>query len=96
MVIMYKMNAMTAYLAKKFVKHTAHFGMINLIMNERVVPELFQEEANVDDLVKELSQSIANRKTLQARLATAKDRLGNKGATERVAQALAPYLEGTI
>jgi lipid-A-disaccharide synthase len=92
MVIMYRMNPMTAFIAKKFVKHTSHFGMINLILNERVVPELFQEQANVNDMAKELSRSIENRKSLRARLATAKDRLGNKGATERVAQALEPFL----
>lgn len=93
MVIMYRMNKMTAFFAKRFVKHTAHFGMINLILNERVVPELFQEQANIETMAEELKKSIANRKTLQARLAQAKDRLGRKGATGRVAEALKPYLD---
>jgi len=96
MVIMYRMNAMTAFLAKRFVKHTSHFGMINLILNDRVVPELFQEQASVDGMARALSEMISSRdvqKTLSAKLAMAKDRLGRKGATERVAQALQPFLD---
>lgn len=96
MVIMYRMNPMTAFLAKRFVKHTAHFGMINLILNDRVVPELFQEQASPEEMAKALSEMIGSREvyqTLRARLASAKDRLGNKGATQRVAEALQPYLD---
>jgi lipid-A-disaccharide synthase len=96
MVIMYRMNAMTAFFAKRFVKHTSHFGMINLILNDRVVPELFQEQASVEGMADALSQMIASRELqngLRAKLALAKDRLGRKGATERVAQALEPFLE---
>jgi lipid-A-disaccharide synthase len=96
MVIMYRMNAMTAFLAKRFVKHTEHFGMINLILNERVVPELFQEQASVEGMAAALSEMIASRdlqKHLRERLARAKERLGRKGATARVAQALQPFLD---
>jgi lipid-A-disaccharide synthase len=96
MVIMYKMNSMTAFFAKLFVKHTAHFGMINLILNERVVPELFQEQASVERMVAELAKMVGSldiRNQLQTRLAMAKDRLGRKGATVRVAQALQPFLD---
>jgi lipid-A-disaccharide synthase len=95
MVIMYRMNPMTAFLAKRFVKHTAHFGMINLILNDRVVPELFQEQANADKMAEELSKMIESRdvrKTLQSRLANAKERLGQRGATERVAASLNAFL----
>ena len=96
MVIMYRMNAMTAFFAKRFVRHTSHFGMINLILNDRVVPELFQEQASVEGMAKALSEMIGSRevqKDLSSKLAMAKDRLGRKGATERVAQALQPFLD---
>ena len=96
MVIMYRMNPITAFLAKRFVRHTAHFGMINLILNDRVVPELFQEQANADEMAARLGEMISSvelRQKLRARLAKAKDNLGQKGATERVAKALQPFLE---
>lgn len=95
MVIMYRMNPITAFLAKRFVKHTKHFGMINLILDDRVVPELFQEQANPNTMAKSLEpmvSSVETRRELKARLAQAKDRLGKKGATVRVAEVLKEYL----
>lgn len=94
MVVMYKMNTMTAWLAKMFVTATKHFGLINLVLDERVVPELFQEKAEPAYLVEELEPLIRDRERrlqVQQRLRPAKDRLGSRGATERVAQALESY-----
>lgn len=94
MVIMYRMNALTAYLAKKFVKSTKYFGLINLVLDELAVREVFQEEADVPHLVRELEPLLTNsalRAQFQARLRPAKDRLGQRGATERVARALEEY-----
>lgn len=96
MVIMYRMNPVTAFLAKRFVRNTAHFGMINLILNDRVVPELFQEQASAEQMEAELSRMIESlevRTRLKKRLASAKDHLGRRGATARVAAALQPFLE---
>lgn len=95
MVIMYRMNAFTAWLAKKFVKSTAYFGMINLILQEEVAKELFQEKASVENLVVELDRLIVDaklRQTIQEKLARARTALGDKGATVRVAKALEKYL----
>ena len=78
MVIMYRMNPMTAFFAKRFVKHTAHFGMINLILNDRVVPELFQEQASAEQMAARLGEMIESsslREKLKVRLATAKEKL---------------------
>lgn len=94
MVIMYKMNRLTAFLAKRFVRHTNHFGLINLVLNERVVPELFQEQAEASQLVAALETLITDRekrRTIARNLRSAKDRLGASGATERVAAALESY-----
>ncbi len=94
MVIMYKMNAMTAFLAKKFVKHTKYFGLINLVLDAPVAKELFQEQANPPQLAKSLRvliTSATQRRDMAAALKPAKERLGKQGATARVAQALEPY-----
>jgi len=94
MVIMYRMNRLTAYLAKKFVKSTKYFGLINLVLDQLAVREVFQEEADIPHLVRELEPLITDsalRAEMQARLKPAKDRLGSRGATERVARALEEY-----
>jgi lipid-A-disaccharide synthase len=78
------------------VKPPPHFGLINLVLGERVVPELFQEEATPDRMSRELSAMIGSdetRRAISARLAGAKELLGRRGATERVAHALQPYLD---
>jgi len=94
MVIMYRMNPMTAVLAKMFVKSTKYFGLINLVLDQLAVREVFQEEADTPHLVRELEPLIANpalRAEQKARLKPAKDRLGSRGATGRVAKALEEY-----
>ncbi|HMN67930.1 MAG TPA: lipid-A-disaccharide synthase [Bdellovibrionales bacterium] len=94
MVIMYKMNGFTAFLAKRFVKSTKYFGLINLVLDDLVVPEVFQGQADPPELVKLLNPLIKDvelRLALAGRLKTAKSRLGDKGATARVAAALEPY-----
>lgn len=94
MVIMYKMNALTAFIAKRVVTKTPFFGMINLILNERVVPELFQEQASVENLTLELEKLLEDSALARAtkdKLRLAKKALGDKGATQRVAQSLKEY-----
>ena len=95
MVIMYKMNALTAYLARKFVRNTPHFGMINLVLGSEVCPEFFQEQANPTQLsaaLKELVVSKESRNAIAETLKRAKTQLGDKGATLRVAQELEQYI----
>jgi len=96
MVVMYKMNPMTAWLARHFVTGTAHFGLINLILNSRVVQEFFQGDANAQTMAAEL-QKIIDDKTyyneIKSKLASSHELLGRKGATERVARALNTYLD---
>ena len=94
MVIMYRMNAITAWIAKRLVTKTPFFGMVNLIMNRRVVPELFQEEANPERLASELLYFLDQPEELRKKseeLAFLKDSLGSRGATARVAEILSGY-----
>jgi lipid-A-disaccharide synthase len=94
MVIMYKMNAFSAFLAKRFVTATKYFGLINLVLDDKVVPEVFQEEASSQNLAKLLGDMIESsevRSVIQARLKRAKERLGSAGATARVAAALEKF-----
>lgn len=99
MVIMYRMNAVTAWLAKKLVTKTKFFGMANLIMDRLVVPELFQEDANPERLAEELLRYLDDpRERDRARkdLALIKEKLGNRGATVNVARILDGYFRGAV
>lgn len=94
MVIMYRMNALSAWLAKKLVTKTKYFGLANLILNDRVVPELFQEQASPAGLAREASRFIDDARTRAEtieRLGTLRDKLGAAGATRKVAQVLEAY-----
>jgi lipid-A-disaccharide synthase len=95
MVIMYRMNPLTAWFAKRLVTKTKFFGLPNLVLDERVVPELFQEQANPEQLAMELERYILDpglRAQTVTSLARLKSRLGERGATVKVARILDEYL----
>jgi len=95
MVIMYKMNAMTGFIAKRIVSGS-FFGMANLISGEKVVPELFQQEASPENLAREIlkfDSDIEYRKKTKAKLAELKNKLGSGGAIERVVNELERVLK---
>ncbi|MEQ1665800.1 MAG: lipid-A-disaccharide synthase, partial [Bdellovibrionales bacterium] len=94
MVIMYKMNFITSFLVRRIVKGTDHFGLINLILNRRVVPELFQENATPQNLSNEILKYINEPEYLTSvknQLSSAVGLLGENGATFRVAKILNRY-----
>ena len=91
---MYKMNPISAFLAKIFVTGTKYFGLINLVLNDRVVPEFFQNEAHVDRLTLELLKFLNDTKLrtdTMLKLGYSHQLLGQKGATVRVAEILNSY-----
>jgi lipid-A-disaccharide synthase len=94
-VIMYKMNMVTAGLARKLVKGK-FFGMPNLVMDEKIIPELFQEEAEPPFLAAEILKYIRNKEYLEStklKLANVKKRLGSQGATVRVVDEIQKFLK---
>jgi lipid-A-disaccharide synthase len=98
MVIMYKMNSITAFFAKIFVKGAKYFGLINLILNKKVVPEFFQEEASPEKLSEEILKYVDDghyRQSIIEELGHAQLVLGSKGATVRVAEILKPMLNAS-
>jgi len=95
MVIMYRINALSARLARWIVNGTTHFGLVNLILERRAVHELFQEEAAPQRLADELARYIedyGHLKKTESELMKIRDRLGPGGATQRVAKILEAYL----
>lgn len=99
MIIMYIMNTMTAFIARRLVTSTPFFGMVNIILGKEVGREFFQEKANVNELSSALQNFIDHpeeRKKTEEELSKLHDLLGDKGATVRVANALEPYFGGEL
>lgn len=94
MVIMYKMKWLTYILARLIVHGVKFFGLVNLIMEKEVVPECWQQKASVENLTALLRKYVVDvpyRHQVEAELGQIESRLGSKGATVRVAQALEKY-----
>lgn len=92
MVIMYRMSRLTVFIGRRIVKPMAYFGLPNLILNQSVCPEIFQEQVTVENLTTacvELLKNPEKRKEMEAKLKTLVSHLGEKGVTERVARFIA-------
>jgi len=88
MIIVYRLSWLTYLLARLLVR-VDHIGMVNLIVGERLMPELVQGEVNVDRMVAEtrlLLDDAKRRSAIAAKLATLRERLGAPGAAQRVAE----------
>lgn len=94
MVIMYKLNPLTAWLAKKIVKGVKFFGIVNLIFNEEVAPEMFQNQVNAKDLSNIMLETMkpSNSETQINKWKALPGRLGDKGVSKRVVKAIDEYL----
>jgi lipid-A-disaccharide synthase len=87
MIIIYRMSWLTYRLARRLVR-VDHIGMVNLIAEERLVPELIQNDASPARLVEESRTLLDNREMrsrITAKLSKLRERLGAPGAAERVA-----------
>ena len=87
MVIMYRLSALTYWLARLLVR-VNYIGMVNLIAGERLVPELIQNELRPERIVEESEAILRHRETRASiieKLAALRAKLGVSGASERVA-----------
>ena len=95
MIIIYKFSALTWWLSQRLVQLT-HSGLPNIIAGEEIVPELLQDQANVERVTTAAEDLLANpeqRVTQQQRLATIRQQLGASGAATRVADLVLSYTE---
>ena len=93
MVITYRLNPITWWFGNRR-KVLPYIGLPNILSGEYIVPELLQDEATPGNLAQALGNWLDNktaRERLRGRFASLHESLA-KGHDERVAQALAPYL----
>jgi lipid-A-disaccharide synthase len=93
MVVVYRVTPLTALLAKPLVR-TKFFGMVNLIADRAVVPELIQDNFTAPKVAAELHRLLNPVVSAEIRhgLADVRTRLGPAGAIDRAADAIAALL----
>jgi lipid-A-disaccharide synthase len=87
MIIVYKLSPLTFWLGKTLAT-VKHIGLVNLIANRQIVPELIQREAspgNIAENVLKLLNDDSQLQSLKNELLRVKEALGGPGASERVA-----------
>jgi lipid-A-disaccharide synthase len=88
MLIVYKTSRITYAIGKSLVK-IKNFGMANIILDEQVVPELIQNEANSEQIYNEAKNILSDEdmlNDLKLRLSRIKKILGNENAPKNAAK----------
>lgn len=97
MAVVYKVSRLTALLAKPLIR-TEFFGMVNLIAEREVAPELIQENFTPGKIASELDKLLEPERSAKAHadLAEVRRRLGAPGAVERAAEAILALLPDSV
>ena len=88
MVIIYKTSLLTYKIGKSLVK-IKNIGMANIVLDEQVVPELIQNEANVENIYDTAKNILSNNALLnqtKLKLRRIKEVLGDKNAPQNAAK----------
>ena len=87
MVIVYKVSPVSYWIGRLVIK-VPHIGLVNLVAEEEIVPELIQGQATADSLAQEamtLLDDTGVREKMKKRLGLVREKLGKGGASERTA-----------
>ena len=94
MVIIYKVHPLTYFLAR-FFTHITHFGLINIVADEGVVPELLNEQVTPERIAAEALKVLKNpenARSVRERLQQVRESLGAPGVVARVARSMAKFM----
>ena len=97
MVVVYRLSGLSYLLGRMLIK-LDHFSLVNLIAGFRAVPELLQDQVKPLAICKALNELFDEGETRAATLdalALVRERLGEPGAAERVAEMVLALLAGT-
>ncbi len=88
MVVVYKTSWPT-YLIGRMLIRVKNIGLVNIVAGKQIVPELIQHRATAANLAKEALEILRNKRllaTIKEELSKVKGRLGEIGASRRVAE----------
>jgi lipid-A-disaccharide synthase len=95
MVVVYKVSLLTYWAAKMVVK-VPHIGLVNLVAEKEIVPELIQNDVTPQKVAQELSRLIENKdlrdETIK-NLKTVRQKLGGGGASKETAKIALEMME---
>ena len=93
MIVVYRVSKLTALLAKPLIR-TKYFGMVNLIADHEVAPELIQEDFQPQKVAEEARKLLEPARAAQAHadLEEVRRKLGPPGAIQRAAEAILELL----
>jgi lipid-A-disaccharide synthase len=87
-IIIYKVSPLSYWLGKRLIK-VKHIGIVNLIAQKELQPELIQDEASPQAIARTATAMIDNPerlKQMKKELVNIRDLLGGTGASDRVAR----------
>ena len=96
-VIVYRARPVEYLLGRYLLVNVRFLGMVNILLDEAVQPELMQGDVTAERLAGEawsLLHDEARRRAIQRRLAELPDRLGPPGAIDRASEALLSLVPG--
>ena len=91
MVVVYRISPWTYFIGKRLVK-LPHIALVNLVLGRSVVPELLQHEASPDRIAAVCNKLLSDRdriRQMRSDLGELRQTLGERGASRRVAEAVA-------
>ena len=94
MLIVYSTHPLTYYIGRKVVK-IDRIGLVNIVAEEMIVPELLQQEANPEKIYETAKSILSDNlkyETIKNKLSSLKNRLGSSGASKRAAETVYSYL----
>jgi len=95
LLVVYRLASWTYVLARLLVR-LPYFSLVNLVLEDGVVPELLQEEAEPKRVARRAAELLRDEQGLQEmrrRLRELRSRLGDKGASRRAADEILQWLE---
>jgi lipid-A-disaccharide synthase len=85
----YRLSPRTYQLGRLLIRHIRHFSLVNLIADQKVIPELLQDAVTPVAIAEHLQAMVAEsayRKNLIQGLAEVAEKLGPPGSAKRAAK----------
>ncbi len=93
--VLYKTSSITYHIARRLVK-IPYIGLVNVVAGEKIVPEFIQGECRGDTIAGQMRLFLSDPRIsedMQASIAEVKAKLGQPGASRKVAQAALAMIE---
>jgi lipid-A-disaccharide synthase len=95
MVIIYALSRLSAALGRMLIRGVKHVGLVNLVLEKGVVPELLQDEASPEKIARVargLLEDKGQREAMRKELLSVRSKLGDVGASRRAALQVAQFV----